>query len=291
MKNTNFELPSIKDARHRSKEMAHVERELFSIDDKYKNLGVGRFYFLRTYGCQANQRDSETIAGILDQLGYKKVESEEEADLIIMNTCAIRKNAEDKVLGEIGNLKKLKRANPDLIIAMSGCMSQEEGIVNEVLSKYPQVDLIFGTHNIYNLPKLLFNATMAKEKTVEVFSKEGDIIEALPTTRFTTHKAWVNISYGCNKFCTYCIVPYTRGKERSRLLKDIIDEVKELKENGYKEVTLLGQNVNAYGLDLGMESGFATLLEEVGYIVFVVECLRTISHLLGNKISLRHFFT
>ena len=263
MKNTNFELPSIKDARHRSKEMAHVERELFSIDDKYKNLGVGRFYFLRTYGCQANQRDSETIAGILDQLGYKKVESEEEADLIIMNTCAIRKNAEDKVLGEIGNLKKLKRANPDLIIAMSGCMSQEEGIVNEVLSKYPQVDLIFGTHNIYNLPKLLFNATMAKEKTVEVFSKEGDIIEALPTTRFTTHKAWVNISYGCNKFCTYCIVPYTRGKERSRLLKDIIDEVKELKENGYKEVTLLGQNVNAYGLDLGMESGFATLLEEV----------------------------
>ena len=189
MKNTNFELPSIGDARRRTKEMAHVERELFTIEDKYKNLGNGRFYFLRTYGCQANQRDSETIAGIMEQLGYKRVELETEADVIIMNTCAIRKNAEDKVLGEIGNLKKLKRANPDLIIAMCGCMSQEEGIVNEVLAKYPQVDLIFGTHNIYNLPKLLFNAVMSKEKTVEVFSKEGDIIEALPTTSFMCCKS------------------------------------------------------------------------------------------------------
>ena len=261
--NTHYDFPSIGDARKRSKEKINIERELFNIPAECRGLGNGRNYFLRTYGCQANQRDSETIAGILEELGYAACDNENEADLILLNTCAIRKNAEDKVLGEIGNLKKLKRSNPDLIIAMSGCMAQEEGIVNEILKKYPQVDLIFGTHNIYNLPKLLFNATVAKEKTVEVFSKEGEIIEALPSSRFMHHKAWVNISYGCDKFCTYCIVPYTRGKERSRLIQDIIAEVKDLKEHGYKEVCLLGQNVNAYGRDLDLQNGFAKLLEEV----------------------------
>ena len=262
-KNNNYELPSVNSARRRSKNEIQIERELFIIPETCKGMGVGRTYFLRTYGCQANQRDSETIAGIMEELGYTMVDCEEKADVIMLNTCAIRKNAEDKVLGEIGNLKKLKRTNPDLIIAMSGCMAQEEGMVKTILSKYPQVDLIFGTHNIYNLPKLLHQAVLSKEKTVEVFSKEGEVIEALPATRFTTHKAWVNISYGCDKFCSYCIVPYTRGRERSRLIKDIIDEIQDLIKDGYREVTLLGQNVNAYGRDLNYEHGFATLLEEV----------------------------
>lgn len=267
MKNKkNYELPSINEARKRSKERSEIKRELFDIPQEYLKMGEGRKYFLRTYGCQANQRDSETIAGILDKLGYTATEVIEEADFILLNTCAVRKNAEDKVIGEIGSLKKLKRSNPDLILGMCGCMAQEEGIVNEILTKYRQVDLIFGTHNIDHLPKLLYNAVMSKEKVVEVYSKQGEIVEALPATRFMPHKAWVNIAYGCDKFCTYCIVPYTRGKERSRLVEDILLEVKELKAQGYKEVCLLGQNVNAYGRDLNLENGFAHLLEEVAKI-------------------------
>ncbi len=263
MKKNEYELPSIEQARKRDKNRAAIERGLFEIPDECRNIGYGRKYYLRTYGCQANQRDSETIAGILDELAYTASDNINEADLILLNTCAIRKNAEDKVFGEIGALKKLKRENPDLIIAVSGCMAQEEGVVNKLLAQYPQVDLIFGTHNIYNLPKLLFEALMAKEKVVEVFSKQGEIYESLPTTRFLKHKAWVNIAYGCDKFCTYCIVPYTRGKERSRLVEDIVSEVRQLVDEGYKEVCLLGQNVNAYGRDLKLENGFATLLEEV----------------------------
>ncbi|MEG2751284.1 MAG: tRNA (N6-isopentenyl adenosine(37)-C2)-methylthiotransferase MiaB, partial [Anaerorhabdus sp.] len=168
--------------------------------------------------------------------------------------------------GELGMLKKLKTKNPDLMFGLCGCMAQEEEIVQLLLKKYPQVDLIFGTHNIHRLPELLYNAMMTKEKTVEVYSKEGEVIENLPVKRFGKHKAWVNIMYGCDKFCTYCIVPYTRGKERSRLMNDILAEIQELKDTGYKEVTLLGQNVNAYGKDLDIENGFATLLEEVAKI-------------------------
>ena len=262
-KKHNYDLPSINLARKRSLERSPIERELFVIPDECKNIGKGKKYFLRTYGCQANQRDSETIAGILELLGYEAVDDLNKADLILLNTCAIRKNAEDKVYGELGALKKLKRESPELIIAMGGCMAQEEGAVQEILHKYPQVDLLFGTHNIYNLPKLLFDAVKKHEKVVEVFSRQGEVYENLPTRRFLKHKAWVNIAYGCDKFCTYCIVPYTRGKERSRLLDDIVDEVKTLVKEGYKEVCLLGQNVNAYGRDLNMEHGFATLLAAV----------------------------
>ena len=261
--NTNFILPSQTSARKRTKNISAIERDLFVIDDKIKGIGNGRTYFVRTYGCQANFHDSETISGILEDLGYTKSDDIEKADLILLNTCAIRRNAEEKVLGEIGNLKKLKRNDPDKIIAMSGCMAQEEEMVTHILSKYPQVDLIFGTHNIYNLPKLLYHALLNKEKTVEVYSKEGDIVEALPVKRDNHHKAWVNISYGCDKFCSYCIVPYTRGKERSRHIEDILDEVRSLKDEGYKEITLLGQNVNSYGLDLRLDYGFSDLLREV----------------------------
>lgn len=263
MEKFNNILPDYSKAKVRSNNTTVIKREIFDLPDQIKNIGIGRKYYLRTYGCQANERDSETISGILEALNFTRVDNEEEADVLFFNTCAIRKNAEDKVLGEIGMLKKLKRNNPDLIFALCGCMAQEEMIVKTILEKYPQVDLIFGTHNIHRLPWLLYNAMMAKEKTVEVYSKEGEVVENLPVSRFGKHKAWVNIMYGCDKFCTYCIVPYTRGKQRSRLMEDILKEVRQLKEDGYKEVCLLGQNVNAYGKDLGIEDGFAKLLEEV----------------------------
>ncbi len=262
-KDQHWSMPDLKEAQKRSKQQAAIEKSLFNIPPEVKNIGVGRKYYLRTYGCQANERDGETIAGILEQLSFEPVNTPEEADLILMNTCAIRKNAEDKVLGELGSLKRLRRKNPDLIYGLCGCMAQEEDVVNTIIEKYDHVDLVFGTHNIHRLPILLYQAMMAKERTIEVFSKEGEVIENLPVKRFGTHKAWVNIMYGCDKFCTYCIVPYTRGKERSRLPEDIMDEIHTLIAEGYKEVTLLGQNVNSYGKDLHIEGGFAYLLEEV----------------------------
>ncbi|MFV0479485.1 MAG: tRNA (N6-isopentenyl adenosine(37)-C2)-methylthiotransferase MiaB [Anaerorhabdus sp.] len=266
MKNEQFKLPSLRNAQVRTKEEIQVKYNSFKLTENVKNLGVGRTFFLRTYGCQANERDSETIVGILLQLGFSQVWKEEEADFILLNTCAVRKNAEDKVFGELGLLKRLKLNKPDLIFGVCGCMAQEEEVVERLLKTYDQVDLIFGTHNLHRLPELLYQAMMQKERTVEVFSQEGEIIENLPAQRFGQHRAWVNIMYGCDKFCTYCIVPYTRGKERSRMQEDILKEVRELKEMGYKEVTLLGQNVNAYGKDLSYQGGFARLLEEVAKI-------------------------
>lgn len=261
-KQPGWALPNLKEAQIRTKQEATIEKNLFEIPAEIRNMGHGRTYFLRTYGCQANERDGETIAGILEELGFQACHQPEEADFILLNTCAVRKNAEDKVLGELGSLKRLKKTNPDLVFGLCGCMAQEEEIVQTLLEKYPHVDLIFGTHNIHRLPVLLYQAMMSKEKTVEVFSKEGDVIENLPVKRFGKHKAWVNIMYGCDKFCTYCIVPYTRGKERSRTMNDILDEIRVLQKEGFKEVTLLGQNVNSYGKDLHIEGGFAKLLEE-----------------------------
>lgn len=261
-KQPGWALPNLKEAQIRTKQEVEIQHLPFTMSEELKQLGRGRSYYLRTYGCQANERDGETIAGILEQMQFTQTDIIEDADFILLNTCAVRKNAEDKVLGELGALKRLHRENPELIIGMCGCMAQEEEIVEIVLQKYRHVDLIFGTHNIHNLPKLLYQAMMNKEKTVEVFSKEGDVIENLPVKRFGHHKAWVNIMYGCDKFCTYCIVPYTRGKERSRSLVDVLEEVQSLKEEGYQEVTLLGQNVNSYGKDLHIEGGFAKLLEE-----------------------------
>ncbi len=266
MEKISINLPSLKDAKKRTNTPSNIHREVFEISDKFKSLGVNRKYYLRTYGCQANERDSETIAGFLTEMNFTKTEDYEEADLIIFNTCAIRANAENKVFGEIGQLKRLKVNNPDVIFAVCGCMVQEEVTIEKIMKTYDQIDLVFGTHNIHRLPQLLQNAMLSKERTIEVFSKEGDVIENLPVNRFNKYKAWVNIMYGCDKFCTYCIVPYTRGKQRSRLMEDVLNEIKQLKEDGYKEVTLLGQNVNAYGLDLEMDDGFATLLEEVAKV-------------------------
>ena len=262
MKKNEFVLPSLKEAKKRNKDKVEIERTLYNTNDA-KNMGIGKMFYLRTYGCQANVRDSETISGIMSDLGYIQTEDETKADVIIFNTCAIRKNAEDKVIGEIGNLKRLKRNNPDLMFILCGCMAQEEDVVETILKKHHHIDIIFGTHNIYKLPQFLYEASQSKERVVEVLSEMGEVIEDLPVERFGNHKAWVNIMYGCDKFCTYCIVPYTRGKERSRLIEDVINEVKDLKEAGYKEVCLLGQNVNAYGKDLNLNYDFSTLMEEV----------------------------
>lgn len=261
--NEIFIKPNLRTAQRRSKDETIIDRSLFNIPEEYRNLGFDKKYYLRTYGCQANERDSETIRGILEMMSYTEVKEPESADIIIMNTCAIRKNAEDHVFGEIGQLKRLKYTNPDLMFVVCGCMAQEEEVVETILKKYHHIDIIFGTHNIHRFPELLIQAHFNKERVVEVYSKEGEIYENLPVIRQQHSKAWVNIIYGCDKFCTYCIVPYTRGKERSRLKEDILDEINTLIIEGYKEVTLLGQNVNAYGKDLSDDYSFAELLEDV----------------------------
>ena len=258
-----FKKPSLLEEAKRSREKVVVNREGLQLDDISKQLGKNKKYFVRTYGCQGNEADGETISGILEFLGYSRASVVEEADVILLNTCAVRENAEEKVFGEIGALKKLKRVNPDIIFGICGCMAQQPHIVDKILESYPQVDLIFGTHNINRLPLLLKDALFNKERVVEVLSNNNEIVENLPVSRNNKIKAWVNIMYGCDKFCTYCIVPYTRGKERSRLMEDIINEVNDLVKEGYKEVTLLGQNVNAYGKDLNLGYDFATLLKNV----------------------------
>ena len=257
-----YKLPYLNSARKRSKNQ--VLRRKFEIKEEYKEIGKGKYYLIKTHGCQANERDSENLAGMLEDIGYTFTDEESKADLVIINTCAIRSGAEDKVWGELGALKRYKSLNPTMIIGLCGCMAQEEKTCKDILEKYRQVDLIFGTHNIDDLPALLAKAQ--KEKTIEVNSFEGEVVEDLPSKRVSKYKALVNIMYGCDKFCAYCIVPYTRGKERSRLIEDVLKEVQELKDNGYKEITLLGQNVNAYGKDLNLGYDFATLLEKVAQI-------------------------
>jgi tRNA-2-methylthio-N6-dimethylallyladenosine synthase len=260
---TTFTQPSLKDAKRRGKEDVKVHYN-FDIPEEMKQLGVGKKFLVRTYGCQMNEHDSENMAGILLDMGFEPTSNNEDADLILLNTCAIRENAENKVFGEIGNLKPLKTEKPGLMIAVCGCMSQEESVVNRILKKHQHVDLIFGTHNIHRLPHLLKDAIFNKEMVVEVWSKEGDIIENMPRARRGKLQGWVNIMYGCDKFCTYCIVPYTRGKERSRLPEDIISEVRDLARLGYKDITLLGQNVNAYGKDFEeMKFGLGDLMNEI----------------------------
>lgn len=262
-KNNKYILPSLKEAQKRTKDKPEFILDEYIIPDIAKDLGQGRSYFIKTYGCAANERDSEIIAGILQMMGFSPAQSELDASLILLNTCAIRQNAEDKVFGQLGALKQLKRTSDELVFGVCGCMAQEEVSVDLILKKYPQVDLVFGTHNIHRLPYLLANAYLNKEKTVEVLSNQGCVIENLPSVRNGKFKAYVNIMHGCDKFCTYCIVPYTRGKQRSRRMEDILNECKELVKQGYKEITLVGQNVNAYGKDLDHGETFAKLLEQV----------------------------
>ena len=254
-------MPSLKDARMRINKEAKIYH--FDLDPKLIGFGNGKTYHIKTYGCQGNLADSEKMAGILESMGYKRVDNDEAADVIIFNTCAIRENAENRVFGELGRIKSLKKSRPGLIMAICGCMSQEEHVVNTIHDKYPQVDLVFGTHNIHMLGEYLYEVTNNPCRIIDVLSYEGDIVEEVPVRRESNKKAWVNIMYGCDEFCTYCIVPYTRGRERSRMPKDIIREVEELAKDGYIEVTLLGQNVNAYGKDLNINYTFSNLLDDL----------------------------
>ncbi|MFX3624699.1 MAG: tRNA (N6-isopentenyl adenosine(37)-C2)-methylthiotransferase MiaB [Ectobacillus sp.] len=260
---TVYQPPSLKEAKKRGKEAVEIQRD-FEIPQEMIGIGRGRKFYIRTYGCQMNEHDTEVMAGILTGLGYEPTNTTEDADVILLNTCAIRENAENKVFGEIGHLKPLKKKNPDLLIGVCGCMSQEESVVNKIMQKHQFIDMVFGTHNIHRLPFILKEAMFSKEMVVEVWSKEGDVIENLPRMRRGDIKAWVNIMYGCDKFCTYCIVPYTRGKERSRRPEDVIQEVRQLAAQGYKEITLLGQNVNAYGKDFeDISYGLGDLMDEL----------------------------
>ena len=222
-----------------------------------------KYYFIMTYGCQMNIHESEKIAGILENLGYKATDCVENADVIAFNTCCIRETAEQKIMGHIGSLKKLKKSKPHVKIVLCGCMTQQQGKGEEIKAKYPYVDYILGTHNIDQLHDLLSKPTKSK---ILVEQTDGYITEDLPVTRTSMPNAWVNIIYGCNNFCTYCIVPYVRGRERSRIMQSIIDEVKSLVAEGYKEITLLGQNVNSYGNDLKDGTNFAKLLNELAKI-------------------------
>ena len=250
--------PNMVDARKRGKEEVKYIYE----DRNYNEVFKGKKYFIKTYGCQMNVHDSEEIKKILENLGYTEIADYEQADLIILNTCAIRENAHDKVFGFLGRCKHLKKTNKDLILGLCGCMAQEENVVKEIREKHKYIDIVFGTHNMNELPDMLMN--FYGKQSINVYSKEGDVIEfGNLYKRDSKITAWVNIMYGCDKFCTYCIVPYTRGKQRSRKSEDILKEVKELKELGYKEITLLGQNVNAYGKDLEGEIEFSKLLEKV----------------------------
>lgn len=260
---TVFLPPSLKEAKKRGKEEVTYHND-FTIDEQFRGMGNGKKFYIRTYGCQMNEHDTEVMAGIFMALGYEATDTVEDANVILLNTCAIRENAENKVFGELGHLKHLKQQRPDLLLGVCGCMSQEESVVNKILKTYNQVDMIFGTHNIHRLPNILNDAYMSKEMVVEVWSKEGDVVENLPKVRRGNIKAWVNIMYGCDKFCTYCIVPYTRGKERSRRPEEIIQEVRQLAAQGYQEITLLGQNVNAYGKDFDdISYGLGDLMDEI----------------------------
>ena len=254
-------LPNYKDARRR--EDKDYKRVDFKFDSKIKDKYKGKTFYLKTYGCQMNEHDSENIEALLTGLGFKKVDNYENADLVLLNTCSIRENAHNKAFGMLGRLKHLKAQKKDLIVGLCGCMAQEASVVEEIIKKYSWVNFVFGTHNMYQLPNIIDRAIEENKQQIEVFSKEGDLVEGLPVIRTNNYKAYVNIIYGCNKFCTYCIVPYTRGRERSRAKEDILKEVDELIKDGYKEITLLGQNVNAYGKDLYDDYTLGNLLEDI----------------------------
>ena len=254
-------LPNLNEARKRTNNI--VKTIKYVKDSKYNNIGTLKKYYIKTYGCQMNVHDSENIKALLEEMGFSEVYRMEDADLILLNTCAIRENAHNKVFGFLGRVKHLKEDKPSIITGICGCMAQEESVVNEIKDKYKWVDIVFGTHNISELPKILSDSINNNKQAIEVLSVEGDIVEDIPVKRDSIYKAWVNIMYGCDKFCTYCIVPYTRGKQRSRNPKDIINEVKKLVKDGYSEVTLLGQNVNAYGKDLDINYYMGDLLKDV----------------------------
>jgi tRNA-2-methylthio-N6-dimethylallyladenosine synthase len=233
-----------------------------NLKDKYN----GKTFYLKTYGCQMNEHDSENIKALLVDLGFKEVSSYLKADLVMLNTCSIRENAHNKAFGMLGRFKHLKEEKPNLIVGLTGCMAQERSVVDTILKDYKWVNFVIGVHNLEELPVVINKAIEENKLQVEVASRREDLLEDIPVKRTNSYKAYVNIIYGCNKFCTYCIVPYTRGREVSRRKEDILKEVECLVKDGYKEVTLLGQNVNAYGKDLYEDYDMSNLLEDVAKI-------------------------
>lgn len=233
---------------------------------EYQKNGKYKKYLIITFGCQQNVSDSEKLMGMLDEMGYQKTEKREEADVVIINTCCVRENAELKLYGNIGAFKQMKLDKPGLVLCVCGCMMEQEHAVATIKKKYRHVDLVFGTHNLYKFPELLERSMNEIYTLIDIMNTEGIIVEDIPVRREDKFKAWVTIMYGCNNFCSYCIVPHVRGRERSRDPKDIINEIKHLVADGCKEITLLGQNVNSYGKDLALDTDFADLLKMVNDI-------------------------
>ena len=219
--------------------------------------------FVDTYGCQQNEADSERLRGYLEQMGFGFTASEEEARIIVINTCAIREHAEQRVFGNVGALVHVKRRHPDTLICLCGCMAQQPHVAKKIRESYRHVDLVFGPHALWRFPEMVHTLLTQRGRTFSVDDEAGSIAEGIPVVRQDNIKAWVSIMYGCNNFCSYCIVPYVRGRERSRRPEDILAEVRQLAEEGYKDITLLGQNVNSYGKDLAEPLDFADLLERV----------------------------
>lgn len=230
------------------------------------NAGKPLHYHIVTYGCQMNVHDSEKLSGMLVQMGYEWTDELERADLILFNTCCVREHAEMRVYGNVGALRPMKENNPELIIGVCGCMMQQKEVSSFIAKRFSFVDLIFGTHNLHTFPELLWKAIHSRETVYEILDDEGRIVEDIPVQRKKGSSAWVTIMYGCNNYCTYCIVPYVRGRERSRTPSHILQEVEALAVEGYKEVTLLGQNVNSYGKDLKDGISFAELLRSLNNI-------------------------
>ena len=221
--------------------------------------------YTHTFGCQQNEADTERIRGMLHEMGYEMTDSTEEADFILFNTCAVREHAEDRAFGNIGALSHLKKKRPDVVIALCGCMAQQKKNVEKIKKSYPQVNLLFGTHALWRFPSLLYRVLTDRKRVFDI-GGEDDIAEGLPVLRAKGAKAWLSIMYGCNNFCTYCIVPYVRGRERSRYPEEIEKELRELVAAGYREITLLGQNVNSYGKDLGIDVDFSDLLRRLNAV-------------------------
>ncbi|MBQ6730294.1 MAG: tRNA (N6-isopentenyl adenosine(37)-C2)-methylthiotransferase MiaB [Bacilli bacterium] len=263
MKTKIINTPDMLKAASRKRQPTVFVPASFDKKDELEALTKGEKYYIHTYGCQANVRDEETMRGMLEDVGYSQADKPEDAQLIIINTCAVRENAEDKVYGEIGNLKILRKKNKKLILAICGCMVEQPEILKRLMETFKEVNLYFGTHEIPDLYSLIYQVKTSEQIVVAIESKPGEVVEIKPARRSNEYKAFVNVIYGCDKFCTYCIVPYTRGKERSRHFDDVIKECEELVELGYQEITLLGQNVNAYGKDLDEGKDFADLLEAV----------------------------
>ncbi len=253
-----------------SEQMAEQRRFIYKIKEENVNFaaehGRTRLALTETYGCQQNENDTERIRGILSECGFEFTDDASIADVVIYNTCAVRENAEQKVFGRIGILKHIKETRPEMVIGLCGCMVQQEHISEKILKTHRHIDLIFGTHALYRLPELLYSAMHRKNTVVDIEDCDGYIVEDMPIMRESRDKAWVSIMYGCNNFCSYCIVPYVRGRERSREPENIIEEIKGLVKDGCTEISLLGQNVNSYGKDLDRNIDFSDLMRMVNDI-------------------------